>query len=107
MERKTSRSQEIDVNLFTKNLSERTGRPVIGSSVIQARSSEDFKDPNEGKAHERTRRLVVETHTENVPEGSQTRSCHESMSFNVGVQTIRDRTGQPVVNHDESSHEQS
>ena len=46
-------------------------------------------------------------HTENVPEGSQTRSCHESISFNVGDETIRDRTRQPVVNHDESSHEQT
>ena len=42
-----------------------------------------------------------------MPEGSQTRSCHESISFNVGDETIRDRTGQPVANHDESSHEQT
>ena len=55
--RKTSRSQEIDVNSFHEELvsSERTGRPVIETSVIQARSSEDSKDPNVGKAHERTR----------------------------------------------------
>ena len=51
--------------------------------------------------------MVVGTNTENVPEGSQTRSCHESISFNVGDETIRDRTVQPVVNHDESSHEQT
>ena len=37
-------------------------------------------------------------HTENVPDGSQTRSFHKSTSFNVGVETIRDRTEQPVVN---------
>ena len=42
-----------------------------------------------------------------MPEGSQTRSCHESISFNVGDETIRDRTEQRVVNHDESSHEQT
>ena len=30
-----------------------------------------------------------------------------SISFNVGDETIRDRTGQPVVNHDEASHEQT
>ena len=42
-----------------------------------------------------------------MPEGFQTRSCHESISFNVGDETIRDRTGQPVVNCDESSHEQT
>ena len=32
---------------------------------------------------------------------------HESISFNVGDGTIHDRTGQPVVNRDESSHEQT
>ena len=37
---------------------ERTGRPVIETSAIQARSSEDRKDSNVEKAHERTRRLV-------------------------------------------------
>ena len=45
--------------------------------------------------------------TENVPDGSQTRSCHESIRFNVGDETLRDRSGQPVVNHDDSSHEQT
>ena len=29
------------------------------------------------------------------------------MRLNVGNETIRDRTGQPVVNRDESSHEQT
>ena len=42
-----------------------------------------------------------------MPDGVQTRSCHESISFNVGDETIHDRSGQPVVNHDESSHEQT
>ena len=56
---------------------------------------------------DRTVQPVVQTHTENVPEGSQTRSCHESISFNFGDETIRDRTGQPVVNRDESSHERT
>ena len=71
--RKTSRSQEIDVNSFHEESvsSERTERPVIETGVIQARSSEDGKDPNVGKAHERTRRLVIETNTENVPDSSQ------------------------------------
>ena len=84
--RKTSRSQEIDVNSFREESvsSERTGRPVIETSVIQARSSEDSKDPNVGTAHERTRRLVVETNTENVPDSCQTRFCHESERLNVG-----------------------
>ena len=58
-------------------------------------------------AHDRTGQLVVETHTENVPDGCQTRSCHESIRFNVGDESLRDRTGQPVVSHDEFSHEQT
>ena len=58
-------------------------------------------------AHERTRRLVVETNTENVPDSCQTRSSHESTSFNVGDKTLRERTWRPVVNHDDSSHEQT
>ena len=46
-------------------------------------------------------------HTENVPDGCQTRFCHESIRFNVGDESLRDRTGQPVVSHDELSHEQT
>ena len=67
-ERKTSRSQEIDVDSFHEEpvSSERSGRPVIETSVIQARSSEDSKDHNGEKAHERTRRLVFETHTQKM-----------------------------------------
>ena len=42
-----------------------------------------------------------------MPDGCQTRSCHESIRFNVGDETLRDRSGQPVVNHDDSSHEQT
>ena len=107
--RKTSRSQEIDVNSFHEESvsSERTERPVIETSVIQARLSQDSKDPNVEKAHERTRRLVVGTNTENVPDSSQIRSCHESIRFNVGDETLRERTERPVVNHDDLSHEQT
>ena len=106
--RKTSRSQEIDVHSFHEESlsSERTGRPVIETSVIQARSSEDCKDPNVGKAHERTRRLVIETNTENVPDSSQTCSVHESETYNVGDKTLRERTERPVIDHDNLSHEQ-
>ena len=39
-----------------------------------------------------------------MPDGSQTRSFHESIRFHVGDETIRDRTEQPVVGHD-ASHE--
>ena len=50
---------------------------------------------------------VVGRDTSHEPGASQTRSSHESTSFNVGDETIRDRTGQPVVNLDESSHDQT
>ena len=80
-------------------------RPVIETSVIQARSSEDSKDPNVEKAHERTRRLVTGTNTENVPDSSQTRSVHESETFNVGAKTLRERTERPVIDHDDFCHE--
>ena len=105
--RKTSHSQEIDVNSFHQEpvSSEKTERPVIETSVIQARSSEDSKDPNVEKAYERTRRLVVETNTENDPESCQTRSCHESETFNVGDKTLRERTVSTVIDHDNLSHE--
>ena len=103
--RKTSRSQEIDVNFLNEELSssDRTGR-LVETSVIHSRSSEDSKDPNVEMAHDRTRRLVVETNTENVPESSQTRSVREDGAFNVGDKTLRERTVRPVVNHDNSSH---
>ena len=52
-------------------------------------------------AHDRTGQPVVETHTSDVPDGSQTRSFHESIRFNVGDKTLRDRTEQPVVNNAE------
>ena len=42
-----------------------------------------------------------------MPDSSQTRSVHESETFNVGDETLRDRSEQPVVNHDDSSHEQT
>ena len=85
--------------LVTKSLFllERTVRPVIETSVIPARSSEDSKNPNVGKAHERTRRLVIETNTENVPDSSQTRSFRESETSNVGDKTPRERTGDPLL----------
>ena len=44
---------------------------------------------------------------ENVPDSCQTRSCHESETFNVGDETLRERTVRSVIDHDESSHEQT
>ena len=107
--RKTSRSQEINTRSFHEEAvkTDRTGQPVVETGRTQTRSSDDSKSLNDEMGHDRTGQPVVETHTENAPEGSQTRSCHESISFNVGEETIRDRTGQPIVNHDESSHERT
>ena len=111
-ERKTSRSQEIDVNSFREepSSSERTGRPVTGpvpgkheTSVIP-RSSEDRKDFNVEQAHERTGRPVITHDVINVSDSSQTRSAHESETFNVGDETLRERTERSVADHD-VSHE--
>ena len=110
-ERKTSRSQEIDVNSFCEepSSSERTGRlgtgpipgkPVHETSVIQTRSSEDRKDFNVEQAHKRTVRPVITHDVITVSDSSQTRSVHESETFNVGDKTLRERTERPVIVHD-------
>ena len=107
---KTLLSQEIDTCSFHEEpvKTDSTGQPVVETGRNQTRSSDDSKSFNVEMAHvERGNPLLKHTHTDNVPDGSQTRSFHESMSFNVGDETIRDRTVQPVVNHDESSHEQT
>ena len=112
-ERKTSRSQEIDVYSFCTELcsSERTERPVTGpipgkpvheTRVIQTRSSEDRKDFNVEQAHERTVRLVITHDVINVSDSSQTRSAHESETFNVGDETLRERAERSIANHDVS-----
>ena len=71
--RKTSRSQEIDVNSFCEepSFSERTGRPVE-TSVNPTRSSEDRKDFNVEQTRERTGRLVNTHDVTNVTDSSQT-----------------------------------
>ena len=76
-ERQTSRSQEIDVNSF-------------------------HEEPD---SSEKTRRLVSVTNIENVSVSSQTRSVHESDTFNVGDETLRERTGRTVIDRDDLSHE--
>ena len=65
-------------------LTDRSGQPVVGTDT-----------------------RTVERHTENVQEGSQTPSSDDSKSFNVGDETIHDRTVRPVVSRDESDHEQT
>ena len=69
--RKTSRSQEIEVNSFHEGTvsSDRSEQPVVETSKTHIRSSDDSRSLNVELAH--------------------------------------DRSGQPVVNHDDSSHEQT
>ena len=105
--RKTSRSQEIGVNSFHEELgsSERTGTPVSGkpvdeTSVIQALSSEDRKDFNVEQAHERTEWPVITHDVITVSDSAQTRTAHESETFNVGDETLRERTVRLIIDHD-------
>ena len=62
---------------------ERTVRPAIETSVIQARSSEDSKDFNVEHTCERTERFVNTLDVTNVSDSSQTRSAPASETFNV------------------------
>ena len=58
--RKTSLSQEIDVNSFheeTVSL-DRSGQPVVETSKTQTRSSDDSKSLNVELAHDRRHRLL-------------------------------------------------
>ena len=68
--RKTSRSQEIDVNSFHEETvsSDRSGRPVVETSVTQTRPSDDSKGPNVEMAHDRSVRPYVEINTVNGPD---------------------------------------
>ena len=40
-----------------------------------------------------------------MPDSSQTRSVHESETFNVGDKALHERTVRPVIDHDDFSHE--
>ena len=66
--------------------------PVHETRVIQTRSSEDRKDFNVEHTHERTGRLVITHDVTNVSDSSQTRSAHESETFNVEDEILR-KTG--------------
>ena len=95
--------------LFTKKLSNMIERsnPLWKRVATQTRSSDGSKSLNVEMAHDITEQPVVSCHTNDVPDGCQTCSCHERISFNVGDETIHDRTGQPVVNRDGSGDEQT
>ena len=84
-ERQTSRSQEIDVKiLFAKNLVLQSERgdllrdPFRENPFMTRVSSKDF---NVEQAHEITGRPVVTHDVINVSDSSETRSAHESETF--------------------------
>ena len=77
--RKTSRSQEIE--------------PVVETSKTHTRSSDDSKSLNVEMGTWSNGATRCWNKHWIVPDGCQTRSCHESIRFNVGDETLRDRTG--------------
>ena len=89
--------------LFAKNLvlQSETGRPVE-INVNPTRSSEDRKDFNVEQTRERTERPVNTHDVTNVTDSSQTRSAHESETFNVEDEILRKRTERSVADHDVS-----
>ena len=98
-ERKMSRSQEINVNSFTEELSssDRTGRPVE-TEEIQTGSSEDNKSLNVEQTHDRTGRPVTDTAA--VQDDSQ--AYHEANTLNVDEEVLRERMEKSIVVHDEN-----
>ena len=87
---------------------DRTAQPVVGTNPrieLSGRKTSRFQEiethsfHEEAVKHDRTGRPVVETGA------TQTRSSDDSKSFNVEM--AHDRTRQPVVNRDESGHEQT
>ena len=92
--RNTYRSQEINVNSFSEELSssERTGR-LVETDVIQTSSSEDRKSLNVEQTHERTVRPVATLNTADTKDSSRVRSSHESDMFNVEDEVLRKKNG--------------
>ena len=101
--RKTSRSQEIDVNSFCEepSSSERTER-LVKTNVNPTRSSEDRENFNVEQTRERTGRPVNTHDVTNATDSSQARAAHESEAFNVEDEILRKRTEGSVADHDVS-----
>ena len=78
--------------------------PEVSNRTNQLRSSEDRKDFNVEHTRERTERPVNTHDVTNVTDSSQTRSAHESETFNVENGILRKRTERSVADHD-MSHE--
>ena len=95
--RNTSRSQEINVNSFCEELSssDRTGR-LVESEVIQTRSSEDSKSLNVEQTHDRSGRPVATLNTVEAQDSFRVRSSHESDTFNIDDEELRERMENPL-----------
>ena len=87
-ERKTSRSQEINVNSFKEELSssDRTGR-LVETEVNQTRSSKDSKSLNVEQTHDRTGQPVNDT----VAVQDDPEENHEAETLSINDETIRER----------------
>ena len=99
--RNTSRSQEINVNSFTEELSssDRTGR-LVETEVIQTRSSEDSKSLNVEQTHDRMGRLAATLHTAEAQDSSRACSVHASDTLNVDDKVLRKRMEKSIAVHD-------
>ena len=73
-----------------------TGRPCARSLTVRTHSV--FYRPAGREVEHNASRYTC---------GFLSRSCHESETFNVGDETLRDRTVTSVIDHDDSSHEQT
>ena len=80
--------------------SEHAQRSEVGQLSRSFQSNQPILNP----IRERTGRLVITHDVITVSDSPQTRSAHESKTFNVADETFCERTGRPVVDHD-VSHE--
>ena len=87
---------------------DRTEQPVVcpqrGASRSQEIETRSFRE--ESVKHDRTGKPLKQEQPKHV-HLMTARAPTLKINFNVGDETIHDRTGQPVVNRDESSHEQT
>ena len=89
--------------LFAKNLVLQSERgDLLRQRLNPTRSSDDRKDFNVEQTRERTERPVNTHDMTNVSDISQTRSAHESKTFNVEDEILRKRTERSVADHDVS-----
>ena len=75
--------------------------------VVQQFKSSQSNQPTPNPDNDRTGTPVVCRDASHAQGARQTRSSDDSTNFNVGDETLRDRSGQPVVNHDDSGNERS